>query len=246
MMKVLVTGGNGLAGSALKKYATNGSEKQFYFISRNECDLSRVGGLFENMNKNYTFFMDNIKMNNNIIDACKSHKVERLINILSTCVFPDDNVTYPLTSRQMHNGPPHNSNMGYSYAKRMQDVGSKLFIESGHVIPALIHKVHLAKQNNFEIYGSGNAIRQFLFADDLAKIILEFVDMNLEEKYNSLIVSPPINDQVTIKELVDTICKIYKFTGGITYSTFYSDGQYKKLTDESELEYYIPNFNLQV
>ena len=62
----------------------------------------------------------------NIINCCEKYKVKKLINISSTCIFPNDNIRYPLTVDQLHNGLPHHSNIGYAYAKRLLDVASSL------------------------------------------------------------------------------------------------------------------------
>jgi GDP-L-fucose synthase len=96
--------------------------------------------------------------------------VKKVVSCLSTCIFPDK-TTYPIDETMVHNGPPHNSNFGYSYAKRMIDVLNKGYfnqhglkytsviptnvfgphdnynIEDGHVLPGLIHKVYQAKSN---------------------------------------------------------------------------------------------------
>ena len=80
-----------------------------------------VGGLFKNMAQEADFFRDNILMNNAIIDVSHQYKVKKLVACLSTCIFPDK-TTYPLDESMVHNGPPHDSNFGYSYAKRMVDV----------------------------------------------------------------------------------------------------------------------------
>lgn len=104
------------------------------------------------------------------MECCREFNVAKLVSCLSTCVFPDK-TSYPIDETMVHNGPPHPSNEGYAYAKRMIDVMNKCYreeygsnftsiiptniygpddnysIEDGHVIPGLIHKCYLAKQN---------------------------------------------------------------------------------------------------
>jgi GDP-L-fucose synthase len=264
---------------------------EYIFLSSQDCDLrdeieieslfhkfkpnivvhlaSRVGGVYQNMNNNYTYLIDNTKIHLNIVNSCDKYNVNLLINILSTCIFPNDNIVYPLTSDQLHNGLPHDSNIGYAYSKRILHVASELLqkkkkdfkvvnitptnlygandnyhLQASHVIPGLIHKVYNAKKNNtsLEVYGTGSAIRQFLYADDLAKVIIHFIDYEFSSQCNeiSVIVSPPESDEISIKDLIHTICDIYEFdTTNIIYNTNYSDGQYKKTTNDNEIKKYI-------
>ena len=82
---------------------------------------AKVGGLFANMNANLDFFNDNMSMNQNVLKMSHEFGVEKVVSCLSTCIFPDK-TTYPIDETMVHNGPPHDSNSGYSYAKRMLDV----------------------------------------------------------------------------------------------------------------------------
>ena len=113
----------------------------------------------------------NILINMNVLKVCHEIKVKKLVSCLSTCIFPDK-TSYPIDETMLHDGPPHTSNDAYAYAKRMLEIQSKAYqqqyddnficviptniygehdnysIECGHVIPALIHKCYLAKQEN--------------------------------------------------------------------------------------------------
>ncbi|HBY68889.1 MAG TPA: GDP-L-fucose synthase, partial [Flavobacteriaceae bacterium] len=79
---------------------------------------ARVGGVKGNTDYVADFFHDNIMINTNLLNACHKHNIDKVVSVLSTCVYPDS-VTYPLTEDQIHMGPPHQSNFGYAYAKRM-------------------------------------------------------------------------------------------------------------------------------
>ena len=68
-----------------------------------------------------TFLRENILINDNVLHASYKNQTQKLISCLSTCVFPDK-VTYPLDETKIHRGPPHESNFGYAYAKRLVDV----------------------------------------------------------------------------------------------------------------------------
>jgi len=291
-MTILVTGGSGLVGRALQKLVENDST--FVFLSSSDCDLrceekveeifekykpdtvvhlaSIVAGLYGNMDNNYKFLIDNIKINTNILENCNKFKVKKLVNILSTCIFPEqneyNNLTYPLTSNQILNGKPHSSNAGYAHAKRLLYVGSKLLtntsniqvinliptnlygtndnynLHKSHVIPGLIHKIYLAQKTNTHliIKGSGKAKRQFLYVNDFANIILYFINTTLQNPFNALVVSPEKQSEITIKELVYKLIKIFQFNGKIIFDTDYSDGQDLKTTDNTELLHYIPSF----
>jgi GDP-L-fucose synthase len=196
-----------------------------------------VGGLFKNTSKKIEMFSENLLINNNILQCCQYYKVELLVNMLSTCVFPDK-IEYPLCEEKIHEGEPHYSNYGYAYMKRMLEVGSRLYheeygikiiniiptniygendnfnLEDSHVIPALIHKCYLAKKNNtvFEVKGSGKPFRQFIFSKDLAQIILKLTKMSLKnecDKYLNIIASPI--EEYAISEIVFKIADIFDF-----------------------------------
>lgn len=83
-----------------------------------------VGGLFKNMRQKADFYRDNTLINDNVINCSHEFKVQKLVSCLSTCIFPDK-TTYPIDENMVHNGPPHESNFGYAYSKRMIDVQNK-------------------------------------------------------------------------------------------------------------------------
>ena len=222
--KILVTGSDGLLGSALKRLL---GENHFYH-TRKECDLTeiestqqyfnkmvvdngvncvihcaaKVGGVQANTNNNIGFFNENYNINKNVLTSCFENRIPNFVNILSTCIFPNENIEYPLTPEQIDNGAPHPSNYGYSYAKRLSGYETKIFrkitnwnwfsvvptnlygegdnfnLESSHLIPGMIHRAYLAKKNNekFLIWGDGKQLRQFVYSEDLAKLILESLD----------------------------------------------------------------------
>ena len=148
-MKVLVTGSNGLVGSALKKIL---GDEHVYHV-RKDVDLfdakktkdyfeyhvknsgvdtiihcaAKVGGVGANSSNNHGFFLENYLINKNVLQSAFELEVPNFVNLLSTCVFPDTNIVYPLTSDQIDNGRPHPSNEGYSYAKRLSGYETKIF-----------------------------------------------------------------------------------------------------------------------
>ncbi|KAL2308591.1 hypothetical protein Nmel_001643 [Mimus melanotis] len=192
--RILVTGGTGLVGRAIEKVVADGEgrpDEEWIFVSSRDADLTSssetkalferhkpthvihlaamVGGLFKNIRSNLDFWRTNIHINDNVLHSAHELGVQKVVSCLSTCIFPDK-TTYPIDETMIHNGPPHSSNFGYSYAKRMIDIQNRGYseqhgrhftaviptnvfgphdnfnIEDGHVLPGLIHKVYLAKR----------------------------------------------------------------------------------------------------
>lgn len=217
-----------------------------------------VGGLFKNMNYKVDMLEKNLTINYNVLKCSHQIGVKKCVSCLSTCIFPDK-TTYPINENMLHNGPPHTSNDAYAYAKRMLEIHSKAYreqygsnfvcviptniygphdnyhLEDAHVIPALIHKCYLAKKNKdpFIVRGSGKPLRQFIFSEDLARLILWTL-----EKYNdkeSIILSVSEKDEVSIGNVAEMIAKEFDYYDNMKYDTNYSDGQYKKTADNSKL-----------
>jgi GDP-L-fucose synthase len=221
---------------------------------------ANVGGLYKNISQRVEMFEENMLINLNVIKASYIVGVKNLLACLSTCVFPDGIV--PLNETILHQGAPHPSNEGYAYAKRMLELHCRLYtenfgvnyrciiptniygsndnynLEDSHVIPGLIHRCYLAKQQSipFVIRGSGRPIRQFIYNTDLAKIIIDMIQYNI--KIN-IIASP--SQEYSIKEVAETIAKCFDYTNIIFDNTF-SDGQYSKTADNSKLKETFPNF----
>jgi GDP-L-fucose synthase len=267
-MTKVITGGSGLIGSAFKdgvklnsKRDLRDYDKAEFAIGMYKPDVvvhcaAKVGGVGANMEFPADFFMDNIRMNTNVIQACKELKVKKLVSFLSTCVFPD-NVEYPLDENKIELGPPHHSNFAYAYAKRMADIQIRAFnkqygtqyfsvipcnvygpndnysLESGHVIPMLIHKCYLAKKNKktFEVWGDGTPLREFVYSKDVANI----VDL-LIQKYEGtepVIISNPT--EYTIKQVVDLIVEYMGFKGKVKWLTNKPNGQHRKPSSNAKL-----------
>ena len=277
MKKILVTGGSGLVGSSIdatikissKDLDLRDSRLTNKFFKKNAPDgvihcAAKVGGLGANINHMADFFYDNILINTNLLNACHVSKVKKVISFLSTCIFPDQ-VNYPLTEKQIHNGEPHSSNFAYAYAKRMLDVQSRAYnmqygtnyicviptniygpndnfnLKNGHVVPSLIHKCYLAKKNkkNLTIWGTGKPIRDFIFSKDVAKLS-KWALNNYNEK-EPLIFSTM--DNISIEYLVDIIVKHMDFKGKVIWDNTKPDGQIKKPASNKKLLTYLPNFN---
>ena len=142
-MKILITGGTGMVGSAFKNIET---EHELILVGSKNYDLlwledvekmlheqqpdgiihlaARVGGVKGNSDYVADFFHENILINTNLLTIARRNSISKVVSLLSTCIYPD-NPIYPLTEDQIHNGEPHQSNFGYAYAKRMLEVHSR-------------------------------------------------------------------------------------------------------------------------
>jgi GDP-L-fucose synthase len=224
---------------------------------------AKVGGVGSNMKYKGDFFYDNIMMNTNVIEAARLFGVKNLVSFLSTCIFPDK-VEYPLSESKIHLGPPHFSNDAYAYAKRMADIQVRSYKEqydlnyksviptniygpndnydifNGHVIPSLIHKCYFARENktDFEIWGTGKPLREFIFSKDVAKLTEWVLDNYTESE--PIILST--SEEISIKDVVGIIVEIMNYKGNVTWNTDKPDGQFRKPSDNSKIKSYLPNF----
>lgn len=287
---ILVTGGSGLVGKAIQTVVNNESNEQeeWIFLSSKDGDLSKfdetiklfkkyspthvihlaamVGGLFHNMDHNLDFFRLNMLINDNVLRASFDSGVVKVVSCLSTCIFPDK-TEYPIDETMVHNGPPHSSNFGYSYAKRMLDVLNRGYYEQhkckytsvipcnvfgpydnfdlhdSHVIPGLIRKLHNVINDGgskFTVMGSGKPLRQFIYSLDLAKLII-FV---LREYHDvePIILSVDEKDEISIENSARAIAKAFDFNGEIVFDTSKADGQFKKTASNAKLRKLLPDF----
>lgn len=273
--KVLVTGGNGLVGSALDADVRIGREidlrdphqtlELFKYHQPTHvihC-AAKVGGVGGNMSHKGEYFYDNIMMNTNVIESARLVNVQRLVNFLSVCIFPDD-VEYPLTEQKIHLGKPHFSNDAYAYAKRMSDVQINAYREQyginytsviptniygpndnfslvhGHVIPMLMHKLYLAQRDNtdFVVWGSGKAKREFIYSKDLGRLVTWVLDEYMEPE--PIILSTA--EEVSIADLVDILVQSFYFKGRVIFDTSKPEGQYRRPSDISKVKHYLPDF----
>jgi GDP-L-fucose synthase len=204
-----------------------------------------------------------MRVNLNVLQIAKEFKVEKLVSYISTCVFPDVAI-YPLSSSALHDGAPHPSNLGYAYAKRMLDIQSKVYrqefgvnfltlvptniygpgdnwdINTGHVVPSLIHKIHQAKKSNepLMVWGTGSPLREFIYSDDIARLTVFALDEYESEE--PLILSNSI--EISIRNLVRNIAELMDFKGDIEWDSSKPDGQARKPSNNSALRTLNPHF----
>ena len=268
---ILVTGGSGLVGKHLKDIMPDAT-----YIGSKDCDLTdvtqvdalmdffrpkivvhlaaRVGGIVDNINHPVEYLEENIMMNNNVLKKCHEYKVDKLISILSTCIYPDVVDTYPLKEEDLFNGPPPPDNFSYAMSKRCMATHIDSYVKQykkkwcylipcnlygehdkyeehhSHFVSALIKKIYEAT-DTVEIWGTGKPLRQFMHAEDLARIIKYMIDNDIVENFN---VAP--NYVYSIEEMT----KIGMESCGkgdleIVYDSTKPDGQYRKDVDSSKL-----------
>jgi len=224
-----------------------------------------VGGLFHNMAHNLDFLRNNLLINDNILHTSFLTKVTKVVSCLSTCIFPDK-TTYPIDETMVHDGPTHPSNFGYSYAKRLIDIQNRGYFEQhglrytsvipcnvfgpwdnyhlqdSHVIPGLIHKFYLAKQNgtNGVVLGTGKPLRQFIYSLDLARLFLWV--LREYEEVDPIILSVDEKDEVSIKDVAELISTELQLEKPLQLDESKADGQFKKTASNAKLRKYLPNF----
>lgn len=301
-MNILITGGSGMIGHAVIEELSKYSEYTLHYPTHKECDLNNyqstknlfdniqpdyvihlaaiVGGLFRNMNEMTKMFEQNTNINLNVLKcANESPTVKKCFSMLSTCIFPnneDNHLGEILNENSLHLGPPHNSNYGYAYAKRLIEIQSRIYnessqtnsnkficlcptnvygeydnfnLETSHVIPALIKKCYDAKRSKtkFLINGTGAPLRQYIYSKDIAKIISHLINISNDNNTNNIppivILSPPANKEISIKDVVDIICDIFNYHN-IEYDNIeYNNGQFKKTVSNNVLQSIYP-YNL--
>eukprot|EP00727_Mastigamoeba_balamuthi_P000521 m51a1_g10466 putative gdp-l-fucose synthetase (318) ;mRNA; r:45619-46922 len=287
---VLVTGGTGLVGSAIRDHVHADpelSKHRWVFQSSRDCDLrdpqatrkyfasvhpthvihlaAKVGGLFANMKHKVEFYRENILINDNVMESCRIEGVQKLVSCLSTCIFPDK-TTYPIDETMLHSGPPHWSNEGYAYAKRMIDTLNRCYkeeygcnftsviptnifgpydnfaLDGSHVVPALIRKCYEAKRDGktFTVLGSGRPLRQFIFNRDLAKLMVWVLFQYHETE--PVILSVDEKDEHSIGEVAHMVADSLGYEPALVFDTSAADGQFKKTASNAKLRRLLPDF----
>lgn len=214
---------------------------------------AKVGGIGLNQRKPGELFYDNLIMGIQLMEAARLAKVEKFIALGTVCAYPKFTPA-PFKEKNLWNGYPEETNAPYGLAKKMLLVQSQAYRQqynfnciyllpvnmygpgdnfdpsSSHVIAAIIKKVYDAtkqKKKYIKAWGSGKATREFLYVEDGAEGILLAA-----EKYNK---SEPVNlgsgMEISIKNLVESICKLMDYQGKIVWNKTKPDGQPKRKLD---------------
>ncbi|UJF34318.1 GDP-L-fucose synthase [Paenibacillus hexagrammi] len=277
--KIYVAGHRGLVGSAiLRKLQSEGYSNLVYRNSK-ELDLrnygevrqffneenidyvflaaAKVGGIVANNDYPADFIRDNLLIQTNIIEAAYQTKVEKILFLGSTCIYPKL-APQPLKEEYLLTGELEQTNEPYAIAKiagiKMcqsynRQYGTKYIsvmptnlygpndnfdLEKSHVLPAMIRKFHEAKERSLpqvEIWGTGTPKREFLHADDLADACLFLMKTYEDDE----IINVGVGDDISIKELAELVQQVVGYEGELYFNTTKPDGTPRKLVDVAKI-----------
>ncbi len=218
---------------------------------------AKVGGILANNTFRTDFILENLKININLLEGLIPYKNIHLINLGSSCIYPL-NAPNPIKEEYVMTGELEKTNSPYAMAKLTaielgnsinQQYGHKIVNlmptnlygpndnfsdKDSHVIPGLMGRLHKAKidnSKNFEVWGTGTPLREFLYVDDLADAI-SFV---IENKIDDELINIGSNEEISIQSLVSILIKTIKFEGDISFNDEYPDGNPRKLLDSSKI-----------
>ncbi|WNR43515.1 GDP-L-fucose synthase [Paenibacillus roseipurpureus] len=218
---------------------------------------AKVGGIVANNEYPADFIRDNLLIQTNVIDAAYKSGVTKLLFLGSTCIYPKL-APQPLKEEYLLTGELEATNEPYAIAKiagikmcqsynrqygtryisvmptNLYGPNDNFDLESSHVMPALMRKIYEAKVNQspqVEIWGTGTPKREFLHADDLAKACL-FLMNNYE---SNDIINVGVGEDISIKELAETIQRVVGYDGELLFNTTKPDGTPRKLVDVTKI-----------
>ena len=228
---------------------------------------AKVGGIHANNTYPADFIYQNMMIEANVINSAYVSKVKRLLFLGSTCIYPKA-VEQPMREDALLTDVLEPTNEPYALAKiagiklcesynrqhgtdfrsvmptNLYGVNDNFHPENSHVIPALMQRFHQAKVNNdaeVVVWGTGNAMREFLYVDDMATASL-FV-LELDEEVYQINTKPMLSHinvgtgvDVTIREMAETMKEVVGFEGKLIFDTSKPDGTPRKLIDVTRLE----------
>ena len=227
---------------------------------------AKVGGIHANNTYPADFIYQNMMIEANVINSAYESKVKRLLFLGSTCIYPKA-VEQPMREDALLTDVLEPTNEPYALAKisgiklcesynrqyrtdfrsvmptNLYGINDNFHPENSHVIPALMSRFHEAKINNdaeVVVWGTGNAMREFLYVDDMASASLFVLELDEQTyKANTKPMLSHINvgtgKDVTIREMAETMKQVVGFKGSLTFNTTKPDGSPRKLIDVSRL-----------
>jgi len=228
---------------------------------------AKVGGIYANNTYPADFIYQNMMIEANVINSAYESKVKRLLFLGSTCIYPKA-VEQPMREDALLTGVLEPTNEPYALAKiagiklcesynrqydtdfrsvmptNLYGINDNFHPENSHVIPALMQRLHQAKINNDEkviVWGTGNAMREFLYVDDMVQASLFVLELDDETyKANTQPMLSHINvgtgKDVTIKEMAETMKEVVGYKGKFIFDITKPDGMPRKLVDVTKLE----------
>jgi GDP-L-fucose synthase len=218
---------------------------------------AKVGGIVANNTYRADFIYQNLMMESNIIHQAYKHKVTKLMFFGSSCIYPKL-APQPLKEDYLLTGLLEETNEPYAIAKiagiklcesyRQQygcnfisvmptnlfGYGDNYHPSHSHVLPALIRRIHEAKENNtpfIEAWGTGKPMREFLFVDDVADACFLLMQVYNEQQF----VNVGYGEDISIKDLAELVKKVIGYTGDIKFDATKPDGTPRKLMDATKL-----------
>ena len=278
--KILVLGSGGLVGSAIVRELTKLNYSNLLTPLRNELDLlkqksvlsyfeenkpqhvflaaAKVGGIHANNTYRADFIWENLAIQNNVFEAAFKSKVDRLLFLGSSCIYPK-NAPQPMSEDCLLTSSLEPTNEPYAIAKiaglkttesfrrqygckwysvmptNLYGQNDNFHLENSHVIPGLIARMKKAKaedSKSFAVWGTGNPRREFLYVDDMARACIHM--MNLEDEIPDY-VNIGTGEDISIRELAFLIKDILGYNGEIIFNTNQPDGTLRKLLDVSRI-----------
>ena len=251
-----------IIGHSSKELDLTSQAAVFDFFQKEKPDYvflaaAKVGGIYANNTYPADFIYSNLCIQTNIIHASYVFRVRKLLFLGSSCIYPKF-AEQPMKESSLLTGELEPTNEPYALAKiagiKMCQAYNKQYrthfiscmptnlygpndnydLMNSHVLPALIRKVHEAKvngQSSFMIWGTGSPKREFLYVDDLAEACLFLMD----EYLNDETINVGSGQEVTIRELAETVAEIVDFKGDLVFDSSKPDGTPRKLLDVSRL-----------
>ena len=219
---------------------------------------AKVGGINANMNNQSGFLMENIGIEYNVINAAFNNDVNDLMFLGSSCIYPRES-KQPIKEEYLLTGPLEPTNEGYALSKivglkacqyyneqygtnyigvmptNLYGINDNFDLESSHLVPAIMRKMHEAKINNspqVEIWGTGKPFRELLFVEDMADATL----FAFEHYKGKSFINVGTGEDLTIKQISETIQNIVGYDGELLFNTEKPDGMYRKLLDITNLK----------
>lgn len=218
---------------------------------------AKVGGIHANNTYPADFIYDNLMIQNNVIKAAHDFKVKKLLFLGSTCIYPKL-APQPIKEEYLLTGALEETNEAYAVAKIAGLEMCKFFkrqygdnfiscmptnlygpndnfdLQSSHVLPALIRKFHEAKVNHqptVEVWGTGTPLREFIYVDDMADACIFLIENYDGEQH----VNIGTGEEVSIRQLAETVKEVVGFEGELSFNTNMPDGTPRKLTTVDKL-----------
>ena len=218
---------------------------------------AKVGGIHANNTYPAEFIYDNLMIQNNVIKAAHDFKVKKLLFLGSTCIYPKL-APQPIKEEYLLTGALEETNEAYAVAKIAGLEMCKFFkrqygdnfiscmptnlygpndnfdLQSSHVLPALIRKFHEAKVNHqptVEVWGTGTPLREFIYVDDMADACIFLMENYDGEQH----VNIGTGEEVSIRQLAETVKEVVGFEGELIFNTNMPDGPPRKLTTVDKL-----------